>query len=260
MKAAVLVLVVGLASASADAQVITTPGITASLDLTWQEDPAFPHNDNGVLEPGEHALILMSESFAGQGSIVTMNPPLGPYTSGELVGFYSAWIHIRAISGDAAGLYNNGLTNPPSTSTGPNANTQGTSGYGVRSGWRLGQNVANGQPAPDGFVNIGAAQGYNDPLTISTTNPVSNLVRLSWAPASYAPRAVVYSVQSAARPLENPLSLFVWTDGGTAGGPAELPLASVSFGRVSIPVAPAPGGLACTTATLILSAPRRRRG
>ena len=38
-----LVALSGLAAA-ASAQVITTPGITASLDLSWQEDPAYPHN------------------------------------------------------------------------------------------------------------------------------------------------------------------------------------------------------------------------
>src|SRR5262249_59283410 len=101
----------GLAG-SACAQVITTPEIAAVLDLSWQEDPVFPHNDNGVLEPGEHALILMTVSFSGQFTLVSFGPA-GTFYQGVILGLGSAYVDIRGLSGDASGLYNGGGARPP---------------------------------------------------------------------------------------------------------------------------------------------------
>jgi hypothetical protein len=237
-------LFAGLAS-PASAQFITTPGITVNLSLTWQEDPAFPHNDNGVLEPGEHALLLMSESFTGQETRVTISPPIGLYSFGDLKGFGGAGFDLLSDSVDPSGYYNGGITNPPSTSVGPNSNASGTSGYGVRSGFRLGVNAANGQPGPNGFIGIEPGQfPSGEPTNITTLNPITNLERLGWSPASYSPRTVNFSVRPNPQWGNQAVALYLFFDGVTTGGWAYVPLTSVAFGSVDIPIAPAPPGVA----------------
>ncbi len=241
MNAAHVLAALGLA-AGASAQVITTPGITATLDLTWQEDPAFAHNDNGVLEPGERALLLMSESFTGQSTLVTVSPPIAEHTVGLLFGFGIAYVDIASLSPDASGLYNNGLTLPASTSTGPNSSSAGTSGYGVRGGWRIGGNRANGQPALNGFISVAPGQLTTEPEVWRSDNPISNIDRLGWLPTSFDPRTVTFSVRPSASAGADALGLVLEFDGPDFRI-GYLPPASISYGSVDIPIAPSPGGL-----------------
>jgi hypothetical protein len=242
--------------AAASAQIITTPGITASLDLTWQEDPAYPHNDNGVLEPGERALLLMSLSFSGQLTVVHIAPVQND--TGTILGLGSAFVDIRSLSGTAIGLYNNGVTAPPSSSTGPNADNLGTSGYGVRGGWRLGGNLANGQPAANGFANIGPGQLPVDPIHASTANPIQNIDRLSWAPTSYAPRTQVFAVAPAAGTNNNVVGLYLQL-GVETGGAGYLPTSSITFGAVNIPIVPSPPGHLILEMAIVSACRRGRR-
>jgi hypothetical protein len=250
-----LLAVAGLATAAAG-QVITTPGISVSLDLTWQEDPAFPHNDNGVLEPGEHALILMSESFIGQGSSVSISPPLGAYSVGDIEGFGGAALDLLSGSADGSGSYNGGVTYPASASLGPNADTSGTSGYGIRSHFRLGGNIANGQPVQSGFAGIGPGQfPGGEPTNISMLNPITNLERLGWSPTSYAQRTTTFSLGPSSQAGAQAIALYLFFDGGVTAGWGYVPFASVTFGSVDIPIVPAPAGLSLILA--VAAAPRR---
>jgi hypothetical protein len=257
-RAACLALAI---TASASGQVVTTPGITANVSLSWQEDPAFAHNDNGVLEPGEHALMLLSVSFTGQFSQVQFSPPLGAYSSGTIMGFSDALLDLKAPSGDATGLYNNGITSPSSTSTGPNADTSGASGYGVRGGWRFG-NASNGTPGPNGFINIqpiDLLSDPSDPSQIVTLNPITNLDRLGWAPNSYAPRTLTFGTGPATViGSGNGVVLYVTGD-ATHILSVFLPNSSVTFGQVQIPIAPGPSGAAALLTGLVFASCRRTR-
>ncbi len=246
----------GLVTA-ASAQIITTPGISARLDLTWQEDPAYPHNDNGVLEPGERALLRMTLSFSGQTTRVEFAPPIGQYSSGTILGFASAYFDVRSESVEATGLYNGGVTVPASSSVGPNANSSGTSGYGIRGGWRLGGSVANGQPSADGFANTAPGISLTE-LPLNFPNPISNMERLGWAPASYTQRTVGFSVFPAATAGSRLLGLELDLDGGTTGATTFVPLGSVALGTVNIPIAPSPASLILLGVCGLV--PRRRRG
>jgi len=261
-----LAAMAGLAS-SASAQFIITPGVTASLSLSWAEDPAFPHNGNGILDAGEHALITMTLSFvdpSGGTSRVSFAPSVGPYSGGYITGLGTAYLDIRSLLGDATGLYNGGVTAPTSSSIGPVANTAGTSGYGVRGGWRLGGNAANGQPVSNGFANMGPGQLPTDPSVANVTNPITNIDRLGWAPASYSQRTQTFSVLPAAGAGAQAVGLYLDFDGtggpgtGTVGGVAYIPLASVTFGTVNIPIAPAPASLALLGLGGLIAGRRRR--
>ncbi len=249
----------GLAAATSG-QMITTPGITASLSLGWMEDPAFVHNDDGDLDVGEHALIIMTLSFTGQNSVVSFTPSVGSFNTGTIVGLGSAYLDIRSTSGDATGLYNGGMTVPTSSSVGPNNNSAGTSGYGVRNGWRLGGNAADGTPVSNGFQNIAMGSLPDDPGLVNTTNPIMGAERLGWAPNSYTPRTQTFSVFPAAGTGNNVVGLYLGLDGGTTVAEAYLLTGSITFGSVDIPIKiPAPGG-AAALGLAGLGAVRRRRG
>ena len=250
-----LTAVAGLATA-ANAQFITTAGISAQLTLSWVEDPAFAHNDNGVLETGERALILMNAAFTANNPDVSFNPPIGTFTHGTVLGLASCYLDLRSAAGDATGAYNGGVTAPTGTSTGPNAGNTGTSGYGVRGLWRLGGAVANGTPASNGFQNIGPGQLPPDPSSANTTNPISNLERLGWAPASYSTRTQTFAVSPAGGTAQA-VGLYMDLD-GVLGGAAYLQNTAVTFGSVNIPIAPAPGSLALLGLGGLVLARRRR--
>jgi len=262
MKTRSIIALAGMAglAASASAQVISTAGVTANAALTWQEDPAFTHNDNGILETGEHALITMNLSWQGQNTAVTFSPSVGSFASGTVLGLGSAYIDIRSTAGDATGAYNGGITVPASASTGPNNNNTGTSGYGVRGGWRLGGNVANGTIAANGFQNIGPGQLPTDPTVANTTAPLNGLERLGWAPNSYAARTQTFTVSPAAGTNNNVIGLYLDFDGGTTGGAAYLPTSAITFGSVNIPIQgiPAPASFALLGLGGLVAGRRRR--
>jgi len=261
-----LAAMAGLA-ASASAQVITTAGVTCTISLSWSEDPAFPHNGNGILDPGEQALITASLAFTdptGGASTISFSPAIGPFGGGYITGLGTAYLDLRSTAGDATGLYNGGVTVPASTSVGPSANTGGTTGYGVRGGWRLGGNAANGQPVSNGFSNFGPGQLPTDPSVANVTNPITNIIRMGWSPSSYAQRTQTFSVSGAAGAGANAVGLYIDLDGtggpgtGTVGGVAYIPLSSISFGSVNIPVAPAPASLALLGLGGLIAGRRRR--
>ena len=251
-----VVAAAGLAS-TAGAQVITTSGISCNISLSWVVDPTGPSNGDTTLDPGERALILASVSFTGGNPLVNFSPSIGAFTSGTIVGLGTCYMDIRSAAGDASGLYNNGLTNPASTSVGPNAGSTGTSGYGVRGGWRLGANAANGQPVANGFANIGPGQLPTDPSLGNSTNPIANIDRLGWTPNSYATRTQTFSAAGAAGAGANAIGMYLDLDGQT-GGVAYIPLANVTFGSVNIPIAPAPASLALLGLGGLVAGRRRR--
>jgi len=201
----------------------------------------------------------MDLSFAGQNTVVSFSPPVGPYSGGTILGLGSAYIDIRSLSGDATGVYNGGITTPTSTSVGPNNNNAGTSGYGIRGGWRLGGNVANGSSAANGFQNMGPGQLPTDPTIANVTNPITGAERLGWAPASYAQRTQTFTVAGAVGTNNNVVGLYLQFDSGaTVGGAAYLNTSAITFGSVNIPIAPAPASLALLGLGGLVAGRRRR--
>ncbi len=247
------VVAAGLA-AGAVGQVIVTPGVSATFSMNWVEEPVFAHNDNGVLETGEHALIRTSFSFTNQYQWVDFTPAIGSFSRGIVVGMSSAFFEIRTASPNSAGLYNNGVTVPTSTSIGPDADAAGATGYGIRSLFRVAGDTSNGTLQANGFINIQPGQFVHAPAAINQTNPITNMDRLGWAPNSYAQRTVNFAISAPAAEgglVNLYLDLDGTTDGAQSGyvpgstyASAYLPLSGISFASVNIPVAPAPASIA----------------
>jgi hypothetical protein len=209
----------------ASAQIISTPRVTTTLSLNWMKDSTSRHDATRDLEFDERALIMMNISFTGQNTPVNSSPNVGAFSSGADLGLSPAYLDIRSTLGDSSGLYNGGISVPPATFVGPN--TAGASGYGVRSGWRPGGNVASGSPASPGFQNIGPGQLPSDPSSVIATNPITGAERLSWAPNSFTERFQTLTVSGAVGTNDNVVGLYVDLD-GTVGGAAYLPTSAIS--------------------------------
>jgi hypothetical protein len=221
---------------------------SVEFNLTWREATSSGgtvSNPNSILDPGEYALLSLTVSFTNQGGTASIAPPIGTFTSGTIVGLGSGFLDING-SGGTAGAFN--ISNPL-------ANSSGTSGFGVRSSWRL---VDNGtiNPAGDGVLNVEFGQFAAQPSTASTENPVTNVYRMLWQPSSYTARNVQFTPAGALR-AGNLISSVYLDLNGTLGASAFVNQANISYHGVTIPIpAPATGAIALFGLTV---AARRRR-
>jgi hypothetical protein len=232
--------------ASAAAQTFSfTSDSTMTISMAWREATStggtIP-NPDGVLEPGESALIQISNvSFSNQGGLAHFAPPIGTFSSGTVLGLSFGYLDLDG-SGDTQGVFNNSI---------PLANSAGTSGFGVRAAWRL-----NGNGTVTG-TGISALQFGQFPVeTISTANPIPNMFRLLWTPADYSTRSVRFDLNPAVLAGSAFAGVYLDFDGSVGGGVCLTP-SNVFLDHVTIDVAPSP-----PTLTLLLAAPiaiRRRR-
>jgi hypothetical protein len=240
-----LTAVAGIA-AGASAQAITT-GSNVTYALSWSE---VNGNGNNNLEPGESALLVMNTSFTNQGQLASFSPPIGPFTSGTILGFGSGFLDLRGTGG-TAGAFN--YSSPPN-------NSAGTSGFGVRGGWRIAGNASHGTPngAGDGMINIQPGQFPNPDLP-NSTNPINGMYRLLWTPSSYTERIVTFSLARAAVASATGASVYLDLD-GSVGSSVYVAESNISYGSVNIPIGiPAPASLAMLGLGGLVAAGRRRQ-
>jgi hypothetical protein len=187
-------------------------------------------NPNGVLEPGEWAMLAISFWFTPQvGSVVSYSGAGGPGT-GELRGFAGAFLDLLG-SGDATGTIEN---------------------LGVDPTW---ESVNWPQTvAPDGSSvrDIVFGQNPSQNTHIMTANPVIGVYRCTWQPSSYTPRVVEWGL--AAGFGGQPSAVFLVT------GPTTRVWANClsTFGTVGIPIVPAPASGAVLVPVAAFAARRRR--
>jgi hypothetical protein len=240
-----LTLAAGL-SAPAAAQSFTTDS-SITMTMSWREATStggtIP-NPDGILEPGESALILIdSVSFTNQGGTANFSPPIGTFTSGTILGFGSGFVDING-SGGTVGTFNINT---------PLANSTGTSGFGVRGAWRLGPPVVG----LDGITHIQFGQFPSIPGAATSVNPITNMFRMLWTPDSFAARTIQFQV--APSPIAGSATASVYLDFDHASGASVFVTASnLNLGSVSIPIAPTPPTLALTAAAVAFASRRRR--
>jgi hypothetical protein len=220
-----------------------------TYSLAWSEHNG---NANGILEPGESALITMDVSVANQFGLAMFSPPIGAWTSGTIMGFGFGFLDLHG-SGGSAGTFNY---------SSPLANAAGTSGYGLRGGWRVGGNISNGTPnaAGDGMINIQPGYLNHPPGVYNTLNPITNMYRLLWTPNSYADRTVSFALARAAATNPSITGTSVYLDlDGSVGTAIYVANSNISHGSVSIAIVPAPPIAACFVMTGLFTIGRRRR-
>src|SRR5262249_50981908 len=162
-------------SGAASAQVPTTQNSTVSFVLSFQDTG----NHNGILEPGESALITMNVSFTGQNTVGSFTPPVGSFSSGTIRGLATGFVDLN-------GTANNG----------GNANGNWNVQDAIDPTWDLIGPTGWGTPAAAGsnLQNIQFGQFPFSPDVINTQNPIDNVWHATWTPASLAVRTVTFTV------------------------------------------------------------------
>jgi hypothetical protein len=236
MKPAVLFVSLILAAAARAQGPFTTSGTTVTLALAWSE---LRGNHNGVLEPGESALLRMTASFTNQNTVVTFTPGLGTFGSGTLRGFGSMFLDING-SGGAQGDWD----------------VSPAHGYGVDPIWDLAGYEGTPTNGGSSLVNLEAAQFPLTPAEIITANPVIDLWRGVWTPAQYSARPVAFRLSPNAAPEGATATVLVQLSGALAMH-VQPEAAHLMLGFVSIPIIPAPAS--AFIIAVALAARRRRR-
>jgi hypothetical protein len=225
-----------------------TSDATVTMTMSWREADLLGNplpNPDGILEPGEHALILIdSVSFTNQGGTANFSPPIGTFTSGTVLGFGSGFLDIHG-SGGTVGTFN---------TSAPLANSTGTSGFGVRGNYRVEGPSVN--PAMDGIINLQFGQFPANPGGARSENPITNMFRMLWTPTSFAPRTIRFEAAGAVVAGDTFAAVYLDFD-HTVGASVYVVPANITLGSVAIPIAPAPPTLALAAAAATLASRRR---
>jgi hypothetical protein len=227
------VVLVALASA-ASAQQPLTQDSRVTYALSWTEAPGG--NGNGLLDPGESAVIHLTASFSNQNATGSFSPHQGPYSSGTIRGLGFGFIDLVGV----------GLTQGTWDVTPAN-------GYGVAAAWALDAN-GNGTSTNNGstLANLQFGQFPSSAAQINATNPVVDIFTGKWTPASYAAGYREFHVTAASIAGIYDSSVLFATTGGTTVSA----FTGTDFGYTVITF-PAPSGLALFALAPFLA--RRRR-
>lgn len=192
---------------------------------------------NGVVEPGEAAQFRLTATVVpGVGSPATYQAPPPP-GQGTIAG-------LGVIAFDFLGS--------------PMA--QGTWSHLRRlPGWAIG----GSWPLPDGSGTLTnqAGQFVLPGATANSTNPLVDLWRMVWTPASYHERTVVFQSQGAQAAGPNHSSILIQYGVGPSNEPLYVGrFVDGQFGSVQVPIGiPSPGGLVVVGLAL-LGCRRKRAG
>jgi hypothetical protein len=235
-----LIAAIALAAASAHAQSFTSDS-TITFSLHWTEHNG---NNNGVLEPGESAVVAFDVSFTNQNGIATFSPPIGTFGAGTVRGFGGGFLdlHGHATSGgNARGTWNL---------------DQGF-GYGVDPSWQISEQYGEVVNGGNDIIGIQFGQFVSTPQSINTTNPVMTIWSGLWTPESYAPRTVTFSPTGAPAAGMSIGSLWLLLTATIAREVFVSP-PNLAFDSVAIPIVPAPASALLIAALLPIH--RRSRG
>lgn len=234
MKLCALAVVGAALSATANAQSFTDDS-TITLALHWSE---LGGNGDGVLEPGESALLSMDMSFTNQGGVADFSPPIGAFSSGTVVAFASAVLDINGTGSTQGGW-----------------DTHASHGFGVDPMWAF--FGRNGTPANNGanLTDIEMGQ-FGEPANLNTANPVQPIWTGVWTPSSFAARTVSFSVAAPFNSGNEVAAVYVGVSDSI--GFAVYPNPShLDLGSVQISIAPA-SPVASVLGLVILGRRRRR--
>ena len=219
----------------------TSTDCMVHYDLLWHDTG----NNNHTLEPGESADIRLDVSVTNQGGIAHFSPPIGTFTSGTILGFGTGFLDLVQFGSNQNGAYN--LGRPPG---GPLNN--GSTGYGVRAGWRIVGDPGHGTVNPNGVASIQFGQFVASPSAVNTGNPIPRMWATLFTPASFG---VTSGFNLLPSPLAGGFHTFVYVQlDATRLGAVSV---AATFDSITTYIPPAPG----SAVTLLLAGVlvRRRR-
>jgi hypothetical protein len=191
---------------------------------------------NGILEPGEAALISLSASFTPPvGSVLPTLPPGGGVYSVHALA--NMMIDVLGF-GEASGTW---------------------TGLQLKPGWEAFPLPwpASGAPSSTGH-SVYTIIPYQLAVGADTSNPVENVWQGIWRPAQYSPRTVGFRTwPMGANGFEVASSLWIH-DSSPPESYGRAP-AWTNIGQVSFPIVPAPGSGALLAAAVVVLHVRRRR-
>jgi hypothetical protein len=236
MRCAMSLAAVLACCGAARAQLYSTTEATVHVSLSFAEADASGNpvaNPNGVLEPGERALVQMSALITPPVDSpihYTFNGSTGLGTLRGLgLGFYDV-----LGTGGVRGGYVLGPVDPTWDIT-------GGLGWGMLS--------SDGQIRNVEFGQFEAGQPNN------IANPILNVWRFVWAPDDYSARVATFTTAPGLSSAGVESQVVVRT-GGTA---RHFMNCLTDYGSVNIPVVPGPGVVAMAVVGVPLAARRRRR-
>jgi hypothetical protein len=229
-RASTILACLGL-SASAAAQSFTS-GSEITFALHWQDTG----NHNGILEPGESALLGLDVSFSNQFTVATFSPLIGSFGSGTIRGFGAGFIDLRGDNA-AAGTWD----------------VDQTHGYGVSPDWDLTGGSGNGAPTMGGAVLTDLVFGQTQlgSAPISTRNPIPSIWRGLWTPADYAARTVTFGSGGSPAMGNEIAYLLLRLSASSVGSPWVIPQ-NLNLGTVAIPIVPGSATITLLAAGLLV--------
>jgi hypothetical protein len=231
---ALLACSAGLAfGGAADGQ--STSAATVAYSLAWEDNG----NNNGVLEPGESAILRVTAAMTP--GVNTVIPFVGGQggPSGTLRGIASGIFDLTGTGGTQGAF-----------------NLDPLAGYGVNPIWDLFGPGGYGTPNGTGLMSIQFGQFPPGSTEVITTNPIVNVWSTLWTPASYSGRTVHF--QGSAGGPGPGIASYVIIQWGPLNGNIQGASSLSSFSMVSIPIVPAPSGLGLLGVASAFAARRRR--
>jgi hypothetical protein len=213
----------------------STTEATLGYSLAWQDTG----NGNGILEPGESAVLRLTVSMTpAVDTVIRFTGGQGGPT-GTLRGIASGFIDLTGT----------GRTQGP-------FNLDPLAGYGVQHSWDT-VNSFPGFPNGTGLWNIQFAQFPTGSSSVNTTNPVVNVWSAAWTPSSYSARTVTFGTAPAsASGGEASAVIIKW---GPLNANIQVATCLSEFGNINIPIVPAPAGLALLGLGGVVASARARR-
>ena len=229
-----LTAVAGLAGA-ANAQAPATTNSTVTYTFTFDDTG----NHDGIIQPGESAVITMQAAFSGQNTVGTFQPAVGTFSTGTIRGLGAAFLDLNGTSnngGNANGAWNVTDAVDPAWDLVPVA------------GWGTSTNGGSN------LINLQMGQFPATPSAINTQNPIAGIWHGTWTPASFTNRTVTFtSVAGSASGGQASSVLFRTSATGLVSA-----FCLSTQGSINIPVAPAPASLALLGLGGLVAGRRRR--
>jgi hypothetical protein len=212
---------------------------------------------NGVIDPGEAAFIKLTVSTTPVPTFSGTNPSTNVFWNPAVVGGTGSG-HLWGVGGMFVDLVgDNGAASAAGTWAAPGG--QGSNLRGTIGAWAVGDSTTFGTSAQNGarMANIQAGQFGGNLLSLATTDPVTNIWRGLWTPASFGFGGVTFRVASNSAGVADGSVLLA--DSTFPGN--TIPLGAntgVDFGSINIPMIPGPSGAALMGMGSLVAARRRR--